>query len=55
MTTKRQKENRRKWQKKKRVRLLKEKYYKSESVKEREHLLDLILRRDPWFKPDKIK
>lgn len=53
MTRVRNKEIRRRQQKKQRVLKLKEQLAKAKTIKEREHLIELIQRRKPLFKPEK--
>ena len=53
MTRIRNKEIRRRQQKRKRVRKLKEQLAKAKTQKEREHLIELIRRRKPLFEPEK--
>ena len=49
----RNKEIRRRQQRKERIGKLKEKLAQAKTIKEKERLIELIQRRDPYFKPDK--
>lgn len=51
MPVERQKEVRRRKQRKKRLRKLKKKLAEAKIIKEREHLIELIRRRQPFYTP----